>query len=106
MSPYRLSKVEKTIRLVLEYIEAFNRHDVVGMGEMISEGCILDLPNPAPDGTKHVGKEAFVNYWNDFFQQKPTTHLEIEEIFYWGTRCVTRWRLEWEDNAGKKGSAY
>jgi hypothetical protein len=30
MSPTRMSRLESSIRLVLEFNEAFNRHDVAG----------------------------------------------------------------------------
>jgi len=31
------------------------------------------------------------------FQQSPKTHIEIEEIFGLGMRCVMRWKYHWAD---------
>ena len=51
MSPVRMSKMETAMRVVLEFNEAFNRHDVPGMMKLITEDCIFENTNPAPDGT-------------------------------------------------------
>jgi ketosteroid isomerase-like protein len=37
-----MSKIESAIRVVLEFNEAFNRHDVVGMMRLMSEDCVLE----------------------------------------------------------------
>ena len=103
MSPTRMSKVEAATRLVLAFNEAFNRHDVGGMMELMSENCIYEHNGPSPDGAAYSGKEALTQFWHDFFNASPQAHTEIEEIFGLGLRCVMRWRYNWTDAAGKKG---
>ena len=103
MSPTRMSKVESATRLVLAFIEAFNRHDVGGMMELMSEDCIYEHNGPSPDGAVYSGKEAITQFWHDFFRESPPAHIEIEEIFGLGMHCVIRWRYEWVDAAGEKG---
>jgi steroid delta-isomerase-like uncharacterized protein len=103
MSPIRMEKLETAIRAVLEFNQAFNRHDVAGMMQLMSDDCIFENTQPAPDGTLYSGKEAVTRFWQDFFQQSPAAHIEIEEIFSAGFRCIMRWRYEWEDGEGKKG---
>jgi predicted SnoaL-like aldol condensation-catalyzing enzyme len=96
------SRLESAIRVVLEFNEAFNRHDVAGMLRLMSEDCALENMAPAPDGAVYSGKEAVTRFWQDFFRDSPHAHIEIEEIFSLGFRCVMRWRYEWVDAAGKK----
>ena len=36
MSPIRMSKIENALRIVLEFNEAFNRHDVTGMMQLMT----------------------------------------------------------------------
>lgn len=48
-------------------------------------------------------KEAVTRFWEDFFRQSPHAHIEIEEIFGLGFRCVMRWRYTWVDAEGKPG---
>jgi len=104
MSPIRMSKAETAARVVLEFNDAFNRHDVAGMMKLMSDDCVFENTNPAPDGTVYSGKEAVTRFWQDFFRESPHAHIEIEEIFGLGNhRCVMRWRYEWVDAAGKKG---
>ena len=103
MSPIRMSKIESGVRVVLEFNEAFNRHDVTGMMKCMSDDCVFEDTNPAPDGTAYQGKEAVTRYWEAFFRESPQAHIEIEEISGLGLRCVMRWKYDWTDRAGKKG---
>ena len=103
MSPIRMSKIESSMRIVLEFNDAFNRHDVDGMMKLMSDDCVFENTAPAPDGTIYSGKEAVAQFWRDFFRESPHAHIEIEEIFGLGKRCIMRWRYEWEDEAGTKG---
>ena len=103
MSPIRMSKIESAVRIVLEFNEAFNRHDVAGMMQLMSDDCVFENTDPAPDGTVYLGKEAVSRFWQDFFRASPHAHIEIEDIFGLGLRCIMRWRYEWMDVSGEKG---
>ncbi len=103
MSPIRMSKIEGASRLVLEFNEAFNRQDVSGMMKLMSEDCVFENTDPAPDGTVYSGKEAVTQFWRGFFRESPHAHIEIEEVFGMGMRCIMRWKYEWTDAAGIKG---
>ena len=103
MSPIRMSKIESAMRAVLAFKEAFNLHDVAGITQLLSEDCIFEDFVPAPDGAVYSGKEAIARYWEDFFRESPHAHIEIEEIFGFGKRCIMRWKYEWVDAAGEKG---
>jgi len=102
MSPIRMSRLESAIRIVLEFNESFNRHDVAGMMRLMSDDCVCENTTPAPDGAVYSGKETVTQFWQDFFRESPHAHIEIEEIFGLGMRCIMRWRYEWLDGAGKK----
>ena len=103
MSPARMSKLELAMRLVLEFNEAFNRHDVPGMMKLMSDDCVFENTSPAPDGTVYTGKPAVTQFWQDFFRDSPHAQIEIEEIFGLGMRPIMRWRYSWVDRAGNKG---
>lgn len=97
MSPTRMSRIESAMRLVLEFNEAFNRHDVPGMMQLMSDDCVFENTYPSPDGTIYSGKEAVTRFWEDFFRDSPHAHIEIEEIFGMGDRCIMRWKYSWGD---------
>ena len=103
MSPTRMAKLESAMHIVLEFNEAFNRHDVAGMMQLMSDDCVFENTDPAPDGTVYSGKEAVTQFWQDFFRESPHAHIEIEEIFGLGNRCIMRWKYNWIDVEGKKG---
>ncbi|BAM00231.1 MULTISPECIES: nuclear transport factor 2 family protein [Caldilinea] len=103
MSPMRMSKVEEAMRAVLAFNDAWNRHDVEGMMRLMSEDCVFENTYPPPDGTVYSGKAEVTQFWQTFFQQSPLAHIEIEEIFGAGVRCVMRWRYTWVDAAGQEG---
>jgi predicted SnoaL-like aldol condensation-catalyzing enzyme len=103
MSPTRLSRLESALRVVLEFNEAFNRHDVAGMMRRMSDDCVFENTSPAPDGAVYKGKEEVAQFWQDFFRESPQAHIEIEEAFGLGMRCIMRWKYSWVDAAGKKG---
>ena len=104
MSPIRMSKIETPVRIVLEFNEAFNRHDVAGMMQLMSDDCVFENTDPAPDGTRYSGKEAVTQFWQDFFHESPQAHIDIEEVFGQGNnRCIMRWKYSWVDAAGQKG---
>lgn len=103
MSPIRMSKLETSIRLVLEFHNALNRHDVPAMMQMMSADCVFENTFPAPDGERFEGKDAVTRFWEDFVRSSPQARIEIEEIFSLGSRCVLRWRYEWVDETGQPG---
>lgn len=102
MSPIRMSKFESAMRIVLEFNKAFNRQDIAGMMQLMSDDCILENNVPAPDGAVYTGKEVITQFWQDFFGESPTAHIEIEEIFSSGERCIMRWIYSWQDKGGGK----
>jgi ketosteroid isomerase-like protein len=103
MSPARMTKLEAAMRIVLEFNEAFNRHDIAGMMRLMSDDCLFENTAPAPDGAVYKGQEAVTRFWQDFFRESPEAHIEIEEIFSLGDRCIMRWKYNWVEAAGKKG---
>jgi len=97
MSPVRVSKIESGMRIVLDFNEAFNRHDVSKIAELLRDDCIFETTNPAPDGSSYKGKGAITEYLQGFFHRSPQAHMEIEEIFGMGLHCILRWKYTWGD---------
>jgi len=103
MSPIRMAKIESAMRIVLDFNEAFNRHDVPGMLRLMTDDCVFENTAPAPDGTRYAGKETITQFWQDFFRQSPHAHIDIEDIFGMGNHCIMRWRYNWVEADGKQG---
>lgn len=102
MSPIRMSRVESAIRIVLDFYAAFNRHDVTGMMKLLSQDCVLETPDPLPDGSVYSGIEDIRKYWEQLLRESPHARVEIEETFGLGLRCLAHWKYEWMDANGEK----
>jgi predicted SnoaL-like aldol condensation-catalyzing enzyme len=101
MSPARMSKIENSIRLVLEFNEAFNRHDVEGIMPLLSPDCIFESSSPSPNGTTFSGREAILTFWQGYFREFSDVTCKIDDIFSQGFHCVMRWRRTWVDPTGE-----
>ena len=84
-----------TVAAVDRFNEAFNRHDVPAVMDMMTEDCVFDSTRPPPDGERFEGQAAVRQFWEEFFRRSPEARFETEEMFAAGDRCVVRWVYHW-----------
>jgi uncharacterized protein (TIGR02246 family) len=77
--------------------EALNRRDLDALADLFTDDCVFEATSPAPDGTRHVGRQAVLKAIQDFFAGSATTHFEMEEMFGAGDRVIVRWLYNWAD---------
>ena len=86
--------------LPLDVVEAFGAawadHDLEAALSLITEDCVFDATGPAPDGSRHVGKEAVRRAWQAIFDDGDS-RFDAEETFAAGDRVVQLWRYTWAD---------
>ena len=61
---------------------------------IIGDDCILENTNPAPDGSRHVGGAACLEWWPALAANQDM-NFETEETWASGDRAIRRWRLRW-----------
>jgi ketosteroid isomerase-like protein len=83
--------------------DAFSEQDLDALSELITDDCVIDTTDPAPDGTRFTGRDAVLAAWQAFFQSSPEAMFETEEIFACGDRCVVRWRYTWDPGDVQRG---
>lgn len=88
---------------VRAFNDALNARDVDGMMRRMTGDCVFEDTAPAPDGTRYVGQDAVREFWRKFFRDAADAHIEPEEIFTTGDRCVMRWVYTWQDRQGMRG---
>lgn len=93
-----LARLESSVRSVLDFNAAFNRHDIPAMLDLCSEDCRLETASPAPEGTLLIGWEELTRHWKEIFETLPNIHLQIEDIFGLGLHCILRWRCDPREN--------
>jgi len=84
-----------TLATINAFNEAFNRHDVEAVMDLMTEDCLFDSTRPPPDGERIEGQAAVRQFWETFFGRSPAARFETEEMFVAGDRCVVRWVYHW-----------
>jgi len=90
----------ETKDVIRRFHEAIDRHDPEGAEELVADECILENTNPAPNGSRHVGKVACLAIWQRL-ARSTGTEFEREEVFVVGDRAVIRWRYRWGKADGR-----
>lgn len=91
------------IELIHQFNQAFNRRDVQGVLDLMTEDCLFEHTYPPPDGESIRG-EAAMRLWLDaFFDASPQANFEFEEIFACGESACSRWIYRWVDASGSAG---
>jgi uncharacterized protein (TIGR02246 family) len=82
----------------LEVVETFGAawaaHDLEATLKLVTEDCVFDATGPAPDGTRHVGRDAIRLAWRPIFEDE-SARFEPEETFSIDDRVVQLWRYVW-----------
>jgi len=86
-----IDSTKSTQAVVERFNAAFNRHDVEAVMANMTDDCIFENTNPAPDGTLIKGATEVRAYWERFFKNNPDAYFEAEEIITAGDRCIVRW---------------
>lgn len=83
-----------TAEVVRRFNEVFQRHDPSALTELVAPECVIENTRPAPNGSRHVGRDACVAQWKEI-AITPGTHFDFEEVFVAGDRAIIRWRYCW-----------
>jgi len=80
-------------------VEAFGAawaaHDLEAALLLVSEDCVFESTDPAPDGTRHEGHASIRQAWQPIFEDSHAV-FEAEETFAAEDRVVQRWRYSWQ----------
>jgi len=71
---------DSTRAVIERFNEAFNRHNVEGVMNMMTYDCVFENSNPSPDGARLVGAVEVRAYWQKFFASNPDAHFEVEDL--------------------------
>ena len=48
----------QTAEIIRRFNDGFLNHDPAAFGDLVAEECVIENTIPAPDGGRHVGKDA------------------------------------------------
>ena len=84
----------ETETILQRFNQVFLTHSPAALDELVSDDCVIENTQPAPNGSRHEGKAACVALWTQIATM-PGTHFEPESIIARGDRGEIRWRLVW-----------
>ncbi|MEO7909755.1 MAG: nuclear transport factor 2 family protein [Roseiflexaceae bacterium] len=84
----------ETSEVIQRFNDAFQRHDPAALNGLVAESCIIENTQPAPNGSRHVGRAACLAVWQGIAAAHGT-HFDIEEVAVAGERAIIRWRYWW-----------
>jgi len=82
--------------VVARFGAAWAAHDLDAALALVTEDCVFDNTDPAPDGTRCVGRDEIRRAWAPIFDDASSL-FEPEETFAAGDRVVQLWRYSWSD---------
>ena len=84
----------------LEVVETFGRawadHDLDAAIALVTDDCVFESTGPAPEGERHVGRDAVRAAWRAIFADEQA-HFDTEDMFCAGDRIVSTWSYSWGD---------
>jgi ketosteroid isomerase-like protein len=89
-----LGQAQTTSQVIRRFNEAFQTHDPSALSALIAEDCIVENSNPAPNGSRHVGRVACLELWSRIASDAGA-QFDLEEVVIAGDRATIRWRLRW-----------
>lgn len=85
---------DDAVAVVAAFGAAWAAHDLEAALALVTEDCVFDNTGPAPDGARHVGREALQEVWQPIFDNAES-RFDTEETFCAGDRVVQLWRYSW-----------
>ena len=80
-----------TSAVIHRFHEAFVRHDSSLLKDLVAEDCVMESVEPAPDGTRYVGRDACLTFWQNLANSRDGT-FAAEDIAVFADRAIIRWR--------------
>ena len=81
----------RTADVVARFNQAFERHDASLLENLIAEDCVMESIEPAPNGTRVVGRAANLAFWRNLANNKDGA-FAVEDVAVFGDRANIRWR--------------
>jgi ketosteroid isomerase-like protein len=82
---------DRTSQAIDRFNQAFQRHDATLLENLIAEDCVMESVEPAPNGTRVVGRADNLKFWTNLANNKDGA-FEVEDVVVFGERANIRWR--------------
>ena len=90
----------RTLEIIQRFNQAFVRHDAALLDDLVAEDCVMESVEPAPDGTRVVGREACLAFWQKLAASRDGA-FEDESIVAGNEYGIIRWRYRFGPDLSK-----
>jgi len=80
--------------------QAFQLHRPELLADLIADPCVLENTAPAPDGDRHVGREACLALWQGIASDRQA-RFDVEETRVLEDHALIFWRYRWGEAPGE-----
>lgn len=81
----------QTLQVLQRFNQAFVKHDAALLEDLIAEDCVMESVEPAPDGTRYVGRTACLEFWQRLANSRDGQFSD-EDIVAIGEHGIILWR--------------
>lgn len=85
------TRPSQTLQVIQRFNQAFVQHDGSLLDDLIAEDCVMESVEPAPDGTRYVGRNACLEFWQKLANSRDGEFSD-EDIIASGEHGIIRWR--------------
>ena len=82
----------QTLQIMQRFNQAFEQHDGSLLVGLIAEDCVMESVEPAPDGTRYVGRNACLEFWQKLANSRDG-EFAAEDIVAIDEHAIIRWRF-------------
>ena len=86
--------IPTTKAVIDRFNEAFLSHRAELLHELVADDCVLENTVPAPDGDRHVGREACLAVWRAIASDR-NGRFDVEEVRLLDDDALIFWRYRW-----------
>jgi SnoaL-like protein len=90
----------KTLQIMQQFNRAFVEHKASLLDGLIAEDCVMESVEPAPDGTRFVGRKSCLEFWQNLANNRDGQFAD-EEIVAIDERAIIRWRYRFGPGLSK-----
>jgi ketosteroid isomerase-like protein len=90
----------RTLQIMQQFNQAFVQHEASLLDNLIAEDCVMESVEPAPDGTRYVGRKACLEFWQNLANNRDGQFAD-EEIVAIEERAIIRWRYRFGPGLSK-----
>ena len=85
------TQLSRTSEVIDQFNQAFLRHDGSLLEDLIAADCVMESVEPAPNGTRVVGRAACLTFWQNLANSKDSV-FAVEDVAVFGDHANIRWR--------------